>query len=487
MSVKRLFTHKLLLSGFALLALVLQPFAGVAHAATVQSYTAMPFVASEWVTDRAAPSGGINTVDFAGRTGVAELKIDKDLQSTMGSFYHTEGIQRQITASDSIKADLYVDGDWFTNSKTVRAGLWGVGRNAANAIAAYPILEFTTDGFTGWRVWDSTFPGGWVNLTTPFSTDTWNTIEVVHNDATGMFDFKLNGTTVSSLNDIDTTSFSAIILNSKNYGSTAQSYDVHWSNLATGVATVEPEVTAQTFGTVDDTNYGFKGISTDFGMFDFTEVSSITVTLTNADGTTVTNTANSTLISMINANPAAWTGFTSPFVVTGTFADDYCNNGPCWTTSAHTWTKAGKPVSATAIVVGKNATGDEFTKSATNTNFTESTLPFDGFAPDAPVTNPGQGSTNTPVALTSSTSTTTPSEDEFADDFADAETLGAATDTDTSDDSNKSDEKADDKSDDKTETKNQNGLAWYWWILIILAAAGAGYWLYNAMRRNNTN
>jgi hypothetical protein len=482
MSVKRR-TYKLLISGFAALVFALQPFAGVAHAATVQSYTDTPFTAAElanWTPDRTTPSGGYSSVSFGGRSDVAELRIDKDLQSTMGAFYHTEGIQRQISASDSIKADLYVDSDWITNSKTVRAGLWGVGKNSVGAIVSYPILEFTTDGFTGWRAWDSP-SGTWVSLAAAYAADNWYTLEVVHNDATNEFDYKLDGTTVYSQDDENSTSLGAVILNSKNYGAATQSYNVHWSNFATGVTTVEPEVTAQDFGTWDNTADGFKAITAGFGLVDFDEVDNITVTLSNDNGDIVTNTATPEMIAKLNAED--WTQFSSPFVIDGTLNDTYCDGSACWTSPAHVWTTADKPNKVTATVTGKNAAGQTFTKSASNTTLTESPA-FEDLVPPTPVTPtvPGQGAGTGTTGQVASTSTTTPAADDYTyygtdDTQTPTETLGTV--------DNKSDDQKQDDKQSQPEAKQSNGLAWYWWLLAILAAAGAGWWFYNTRRNQN--
>ncbi len=217
---------------------LVQPFFNAVQALQTTQYTNAAFTSSElanWSEDRKTPSS-FSSVAFGGRGDVLEMNIDAEAQSTQGDFYHTEGLRRQIPASDSIKADLYVDADW--QNKETRAGLWGVASDASGEITAYPIVEFTTAteaGHTGWRVYDGVYPGGWTNLATPFTWNSWNTLAVTFNESTHKFDLSINGAVVASNSyDETTTHLKAAILNSKNYGSNGQDYSVHWSNFAYG-------------------------------------------------------------------------------------------------------------------------------------------------------------------------------------------------------------------------------------------------------------
>lgn len=192
-------------------------------------YTTTPFTVAEvgmWAQDRTAPTGGYNSTSFGGRDDVLEMRFDGDLQSPT-AFYQTEGLQRDIPDSDSIKADVYVDSAW--GSQTVRAGLWGVAHDSGGAISSYPIIEYTTDGFTGWRYWDSDH---WVNLAdVAVNGDAWNTLEVTHDTEAGTFVYRVNGAEVASATDEDSVTIAAAILNSKNYG---VDYVAHWSSFAYG-------------------------------------------------------------------------------------------------------------------------------------------------------------------------------------------------------------------------------------------------------------
>lgn len=215
-------------------ALITQPFGGAVNALQVLNFTAVPFtpteVATNWAADRTLPSDGYTSVNnFQGRDNVLEMSLNKNKQSTLGAFYHTEGLQRQVPASSSIKADLYVNSDEWKN-KTVRAGLWGVGQNGTNTVTSYPILEYTTDGFTGWRYWDV---DRWVNLPgASFNDKGWNTLAITHDKANNTFDLSINNIEVASVIDEGSTHLGAAILNSKNYG--LDNYKARWSNFAYG-------------------------------------------------------------------------------------------------------------------------------------------------------------------------------------------------------------------------------------------------------------
>ncbi|MEO6513282.1 MAG: hypothetical protein ABIR37_01235, partial [Candidatus Saccharimonadales bacterium] len=219
------------------------PLFGSHHASALTphiSYTDVALTDSElgnWSPDRTTPSGGFSSVTFEGQTA-AELRVDNTHASADPGFYRTEGIQRTIPASDAIKANLYVDGSW--SGKSVRAGLWGVAHNASSEISAYPIVEFTTDnaGYTGWRTWDGV-NGGWTNLSIPYTSDAWSTIEIVHNNGSTKFNVYINGALVATNTGGDSTNLNAVILNSYNNATNqvADNYAAHWSDLGYGNVT----------------------------------------------------------------------------------------------------------------------------------------------------------------------------------------------------------------------------------------------------------
>lgn len=213
---------------------------GSAHAAPQKSTsintnnTSVPFVLSEWTTDRTAPSGGYDVEDFGGRTGTLRMGVDTS-QQTQPSFYYYEGLQKNINGATAVGADLYVDSSWSTNK--VRAGLWGVGQDASGNITAYPVVEYTTDGtagYQGWRVFNDE-TGEWTQLpAVSVNENGWNTVHIVYNPATTVFDLYINGQSAGTSVATGSVSLSAVILDNYNYGSEGSNYDVHWSNLTVG-------------------------------------------------------------------------------------------------------------------------------------------------------------------------------------------------------------------------------------------------------------
>jgi hypothetical protein len=132
-------------------------------------------------------------------------------------------------------------------------------------------------------------------------------------------------------------------------------------------------VTGQDFGTWDNSVNGFKGINVGFKTADFTHINSIEVTLQKNGSDIVSNTASAALLDDINNQQDGFQqngSLSTPFVVSGTLTDTYCQGGPCWNTSTHTWQPSEQPDTAIVTVVGTDADGS-VTKVATLTNFTE--------------------------------------------------------------------------------------------------------------------
>lgn len=202
----------------------------VSAASAPVSYTTTPFTPGEvsmWVPDRTSPTGGYGSVSFGGRGNVLEMNFNHNLAS-MVAFHQTEGLQKDIPDSDSIKADVYVDSAW--TGKTVRAGLWGVGHDATDSISSYPIIEYSTDMTSGWRYWSVDH---WVNLVgVTANQGAWNSLSITHDRLTHEFVYRVNGTQVATSPDESSTTIAAAILNSKNFG--VADYSAHWSNFAYG-------------------------------------------------------------------------------------------------------------------------------------------------------------------------------------------------------------------------------------------------------------
>lgn len=228
-------------------ALLVQPLAAAQIAGAAVSYTNIAFTAAEvssnWSQDRALPTGGYSSIAFGSRSNVLAMNFNKDAANMSGSgFYQTEGLKRATGTSTALKADLYVDADWITSGKTVRAGLWGTGKNASNATSAYPIIEFTTDGHTGWRTYN-TLTGAWNTSAVAYNSNGWNTLEIKLDTSADTITYHINNAQIGSASANGSTVLAEAILNSKNYGPSAQSYSARWSQFGMGVFTPDPPAT----------------------------------------------------------------------------------------------------------------------------------------------------------------------------------------------------------------------------------------------------
>lgn len=215
--------------------------AGPALAATAIQYTPILLTQAEldtnWMADRTTPSGGYGSVTFAERTDVLEIRVASENASATEGFNRTEGLKRSVTDVDALRVDLYIDPEWISSDVPVRAGLWGVGNDSTGAIAAYPIIEFTTrgvDGFVGWRSWDGV-NGGWTNHPNlPYLPGKWATLEIFHSPDSSEFGLTINSLPAISNAAGGAVTFSAVILNQYNYAGGGTDYATHWSQFATG-------------------------------------------------------------------------------------------------------------------------------------------------------------------------------------------------------------------------------------------------------------
>jgi hypothetical protein len=215
-----------------------------ALAAPIINYTEIPLTQAEldtnWVVDRAVPSGGFDSTSFEGRDDVLEMRVDPNNRSTGSSFFHTEGLLRQTPGAVALRADLYVDPDWV--GQDIRAGLWGVGHDELGERSAFPIIEYhqdTTTGFAGWRVWDSEI-GDWVQHPGGAVYGEWATLEIVLDTDNNVFIVSVDGVS-DTTPGLDSATLGEAIFNMFNYGPGTPAYDVHFSDFAVGVAFPTPE------------------------------------------------------------------------------------------------------------------------------------------------------------------------------------------------------------------------------------------------------
>ncbi|MDL2363026.1 MAG: hypothetical protein QFB86_01430 [Patescibacteria group bacterium] len=223
------------------------------RANAVSSTTTFNFTQAElndnWGPERIIPSGGYSSVGpFAGRTNVAEIRIDS-FNSATDTYHRTEGIKTKYGATDnfskpgnlgqSVSVDLYLDPVWGT--KAVRAGMWSVGDNGSNGTDAgnYPfgILEFAhVEGYEGFR-----FAGNnnWVKTRAFEGYGKWVTLNVSLDSTSHKYVYSINGTKVGYANAPKVSTYLySVILNQRNFGRdpqanlSATSYDVHWHGSA---------------------------------------------------------------------------------------------------------------------------------------------------------------------------------------------------------------------------------------------------------------
>jgi hypothetical protein len=211
---------------------------GNASAAPGVSYTNVLFTNLSLIPDRQAPS-----VTPIITPSLLTMGIDNTKANTSGDgFFQTEGLQGRIPASQSIRAELYVEPAWAGNQ--VRAGLWGIAKSNTAADTAWPIIEYTTVGansFTGWRVFD-TMNGGWTNLQNVTAVSgQWYNLEIAFNPLTLHYDYYVKDKFVRSLpasSGADVYGkLTGVIFNNKNFatGSHTNDYSVQWRNFQTGL------------------------------------------------------------------------------------------------------------------------------------------------------------------------------------------------------------------------------------------------------------
>jgi hypothetical protein len=212
-----------------------------------------PFTQDEldnnWEADRYFPTGGVTSVSAFGRDDAAQISVDST-QTQPGTFQRTEGIK---TVGDQnfgnlVEVDLYIDPDW--QDTAVRAGLWVVGDDGANARdEIFAILEFVNNepcdeadcsnptnitDHEGFRIWDSNV--GWSeNLDNEFAYGEWVTLGIELDPDAQQYTYLIDGVEVGTATGGENF-IREVFLNSYNYGEDdfptldESSYSAHWHN-----------------------------------------------------------------------------------------------------------------------------------------------------------------------------------------------------------------------------------------------------------------
>lgn len=192
--------------------------------------------AGTWYTDRYAPNGFTSPVSFLGDNRLKQTISSADSATNRpgaysSAFYNTQGrkydLNPQVT---QMSIDLYIPSDWGTNGQR-NAGFWGTAFDNANAISAFPIIEFASntdaDGSGArFRGWDDS--NGWVSMGLPtgFTYDTFYTLNITLTGSSFVYSV---GDATTSVSNLGSTSIGNVILQGHNTTG-GRDYDIYWDN-----------------------------------------------------------------------------------------------------------------------------------------------------------------------------------------------------------------------------------------------------------------
>ena len=171
------------------------------HAFLSGTLSLNPFTQNEldnnWVADRQFPSGGVESVTFAGRDNVAAIGVVGADQSTAGAFYYFEGIKKVDNFGTDVQVDLYVPSEW-QDANIVNVGFW----TSDDPLSAYPLIVYrnSSEVDAGFYTYDVVFDedaNQWVgvyNLSdAPVNYNSWNTLAVTLNTDEDEANYTVNG------------------------------------------------------------------------------------------------------------------------------------------------------------------------------------------------------------------------------------------------------------------------------------------------------
>lgn len=181
-----------------------------------------------WYVDRYAPHSFTKEL-FDGSNRLKQTISSSDAQ-TVG-FYNTQGRKLDIPNAKEISVDLYIPSDWALTNKRM-AGVWGTGLDITNAVSAYPIIEFTSDGSNPrFRCYD-TNTGDWIDLGLPsgFEYNKWYTLKIKLDTINHNFIYTVGNLTFTLHDENDTLNIGNVILQGHNTSSGVD-YNIYWDNL----------------------------------------------------------------------------------------------------------------------------------------------------------------------------------------------------------------------------------------------------------------
>jgi hypothetical protein len=212
--------------------------------------------AGTWYTDRYAPgvfaagqTGGSRTGVLQHGVRVADASANRPT-GQQGTFYDYQGRKYDVGLSGAVQRigiDLYVDS---ASGVGVNAGIWGTTSNSSNSDLYYPILAFRQSSSgayaTGFYFFDTlgAFGGGWLDVMTGISGQSWQELEIVFTVGVG-YEVFINGMSEFTYADTISESLENIILNQYNFG---VDQDVYWDNFVATDAAAIPLPTAGALG-----------------------------------------------------------------------------------------------------------------------------------------------------------------------------------------------------------------------------------------------
>ncbi|HEY0977552.1 MAG TPA: right-handed parallel beta-helix repeat-containing protein, partial [Flavobacteriales bacterium] len=198
--------------------------------------TAIAQAPDTWYRDRYVPAGFTSGVSVPGGTGLVHSISAADCETCRpagftSSFYNTQGRKYDLPArSAEVGIAVYVPSAWSTTGRRM-AGLWTTGVDASNAVSAYGILEFTSDGGNPrFRAYNN---GVYIDLGLPtgFSYDSWVSLRIVLLPSGELlYEAGDRRASTTALAGYGTVRFSDVILQGHNTLA-GVSYDIHWDDL----------------------------------------------------------------------------------------------------------------------------------------------------------------------------------------------------------------------------------------------------------------
>ena len=266
-----------------------------------------------WYVDRSAPAAFEIFVRDDGssvlrQTIAPNADDDNDPDDRPdGTFHDTQGRKYDLPdETTEISIQMYIDPAWQpaegATSGFRQAGFWGSALNEGGEIAGFPIIEFSTvDGAPNFRVWTGLEgEDRWLDLGVPedFQYGAFQDLSIAVNDD-GSVTYTV-GTLTEVVDSFDVVALDNVILQGHNYvpgdpEGDREPYDILWDNF---------EASSDAFGLIeDDVILSVFAENVDFQSRSYEVAENVTLTLTvgQADGLTVSGSGTVKLVGEFNA------------------------------------------------------------------------------------------------------------------------------------------------------------------------------------------